>query len=139
MASRANKENREDVPTYGAPTTPPTPTPEQAEARERRRREKLRKQPTAEERQKEIEEHIEKGKEASKREEERRAEEARKPRKPPRTIGPGEGRPTIDIIGERGRDIDVAVEEEETGEEVKRAPGPENEPVMAPRKKKKRK
>jgi len=139
MASRANKENREEVPTYGAPMgPPPTPTPEQAETRERRRREKLEEKPTAEERKEYIEESIEKGKEASEREEERRAEEAAKPTTPPRTVGPGPGRPTIDIIRERGEDIEEFVEEEVTGEETKRAPGPENEPVMTPRKRKRK-
>jgi hypothetical protein len=113
---------------------PPTPTPEREEERKR----KLETKPTAEERQEYIEEHVERGREASEREEERREEEARKPKTPARTVGPGEGRPTIDIIRERGEDIEEFVEEEVTGEETKRAPGPENEPVMTPRKRKRK-
>jgi hypothetical protein len=133
MASRANKENREEVPTYGTPMgPPPTPSPE----REAERKRKLETKPTAEERQEYIEETIEKGKEASEREEERRAEEARKPKTPPRTVGPGEGRPTVDIIRERGEDIEEFVEEEVTG--VERPPPTATEPEMTERRRKRK-
>lgn len=133
MASRANKDNREDVPTYGAPLGPPTPKPE----REAERKRKLETKPTAEERRKLLEEHEERGEQESARREAERKAEAEKPKEQPRTIGPATGRPTVDIIRERGEDIEEVVEEEVTGE--KRAPAKETEPVMAPRKKKKRK
>lgn len=112
MASRANKEERDDVPSYGAPIsgTPPVPDDE----RERRRREKLEKKPSPEERQRLIDEHVEGGKAESAKRRDRRTG-APKPA-PGAGVTDTEGKSTTELLEDRERDVEDTLHEMETGE-----------------------
>jgi hypothetical protein len=125
MVSRANRENREEIPTYGTPMgPPPTPTPEREEAR----REKLATKPTAAERRERIREHEEKAREESEKleqEAESRKTEAPGPVPYETVRQPGGGTPA-QILKERGEDVATAIER---GEGIEREPEPGRQPV----------
>jgi len=125
MASRQNKEAREEIPTYGAPiTTVPTPDPE----REQARREKLATKPTAAERRRRIAAHEERAREESEtleRERESRKTEAPGPVPYETVRQPGGGTPA-EILKERGEDVATAIER---AEGIEREPEPGRQPV----------
>ncbi len=115
MASRQNREARDDVPTYGAPLGPPKASDEASERRARERREKLETKATPEERRKLIEKHEAAGRaETVERRRDRRTG-APKP-KPGQQVTETEGKSTVEILEGRDRDIEETLTEMETGE-----------------------
>jgi len=124
MASRQNKEAREEIPTYGTPMgPPPTPTPE----REQERQEKLATKPTAAERRRRIKQHEEKAREESEKleqEAESRKTEAPGP-VPYESVRPGGGTPA-EILEEREEDVQTALER---AQGIEREPEPGRQPT----------
>lgn len=120
MASRQNRESRDEIPTYGAPMGPPKASGDAKERRARERREKLETKATPEERSKLIEEHEAQGRaETVERRRDRRTA-APKPKPDSTTVTETEGKSTIEILRGRGRDIEDTMTELEGGERPKR-------------------
>ena len=130
MASRANKEAREEVPSYGAPMGLPVVSTEEKLRRERERQTKLETKPSAEERAERIAEDEERGIEETAKRRRDRLTEAPKP-KPYLRIGDTTGKPPTQIIAERPEDVGRAIDVAEGVEppEPRAAPSVETEPA----------
>ena len=112
MASRQNRESRDEIPTFGAPMgPPPTPTTD----RDRERREKLETKPTSEERRKLIEAHEARGRAETVEQRRDRRTKAPKPA-PGASVTDIEGKSTTEILEGRDRDVEDILTEMETGE-----------------------
>ncbi len=137
MASRANKEARPEPPSYGAPMGPPAVSSEEQRRRDRERREKLESKPTAEEREKLIEEHEERAiEESEKLAQERKDKKTAAPKPSPYTrIGETTGKPPTQIIAERPEDVGRAIDIAEGVEplEVEEVEAEEPKPRVPPR------
>jgi len=134
MASRANKEARDEAPSYGAPMGPPVVTEEEKRRRERERQTKLETEPSAEERKRRIKRHEEAGKAETAKQRRDKLAEAPKPEAYTR-VGETTGKPPTQIIAERPEDVGRAIDIAEGVEpEPRAAPPAETEPTIPIRK-----